>query len=271
MKKPSALRPELYDKDYYLHSLPGMEYIGKTNAFDPTITETINFGQIKAGEQVLDFGCGRGALAITLAQKGCAALGVDFSQDAIDFAREYLKRFPEEIQKRVKFEKMDMAALNAKEEFDVIVFNQVYEHLHNWELEILIPKFKQALKPNGILVISTPNLNYIRYLYPLKRILEFPFKIIKETLRVLRGKSKHASSVGIFLKEIFKIGYPESEHTRLHINLQTPGSIRRFMEKQGFRVRLECVDYHKNVLSLAFKKWWGETIWVSCQSVNVAL
>ncbi len=271
MKKPSALEPELYDKDYYLHSLPGIEYLGKANVLDPAITETIKFSQIKPGQHVLDFGCGRGALAIALVQKGCTALGADFSQDAIDFAREYLKRFPEGIQRRVKFEKIDTAELNFKEEFDAIVFNQVYEHLHNWELEILIPKFRQALKSKGILVMSTPNLNYIRYLYPLKRILELPFKIIKETLRALRGKSKHASSVGVFLKEIFKIRYPESEHTRLHINLQTPLSIQKFVEKQGFRVKLECVDYHKNVLSLALRKWWGETIWVSCRSVNTTL
>lgn len=264
MKKPSSLGPELYDKDYYLHSLPGIEYLEKQDVCDPTITETIKFGRIKAGQYVLDFGCGRGTLAIALVQKGCTTLGVDFSQNAIDFAKDYLKRFPEEIQKRVKFEKMDMAELSTKEEFDVIVFNQVYEHLHNWELEILIPKFRQALKSNGILVISTPNLNYIRYLYPLKRILELPFKIMKETLRVLRGRSKHASSFSAFSKEIFKIRYPESEHTRLHINLQTPHSVRTFMEQKGFHVELECVDYHKNVVSLAFRKRWGETIWLSC-------
>ena len=68
MKKPSALGPELYDKDYYLHSLPGIEYLEKTDALDPAITETLKFGQIKPGQHVLDFGCGRGTLVIALAQ-----------------------------------------------------------------------------------------------------------------------------------------------------------------------------------------------------------
>ncbi len=267
MKQPQSLSSNLYDKDYYLHSLPGIEYIDKIDTIDPVVTDTIRFGSIQAGQRILDFGCGRGTLVIALAKKGCTAVGVDFSQDAIDFAREYLKRFPEDIQKRVELKRMEMKELDFESEFDVIVFNQVYEHLHDWELEILIPKFKKALKLEGILVISTPNLNYIRYLFPFKRILELPFKIIKEILRVLRGKSKHASSLQAFLKEIFKIRYPESEHTRLHINLQTPGSIRKFMEQKGFQISLECVDRHANLLSQATRKWWGETIWLSCKAI----
>ncbi len=267
MEKPRSLSPDLYDKNYYLHSLPGLEHLMKMEDLDPAVTETIRFGAVASGHHVLDFGCGRGALAIALAQKGCTALGIDFSQDAIDFAREYLRHFPEEVHRRVEFKRMEMNELNFKAEFDAVIFNQVYEHLHDWELETLIPKFKRALKPGGTLVISTPNLNYIRYLFPLKRVAEFPFKIIKETLRVIRGKSKHTSSASAFLKEIFKIRYPESEHTRLHINLQTPRSIRDFMKRNGFRVELKCIDHHLNLLSLATRRWWGETIWLSCKPV----
>ena len=266
MKKPPALGPELYSKDYYLRSLPGLEYLEKAESNDPAITETIRFGYIQAGQYVLDFGCGRGNLVIALAGRGCTALGVDFSPSAIDFAREYLRRFPKEIQNRVEFKRMTKEELNFEKQFDVIVFNQVYEHLHDWELEILIPKFKRALKPGGRLVMSTPNLNYVRFLFPLKRLIEFPFKVIKQISRLIRGKSKHASSVGAFFLEIFKIRYPESEHTRLHINLQTPRSIRNFMRQQGFQVTTECVDYHKNLISFMMKPWWGETIWLTCKS-----
>ncbi|MBI3999585.1 MAG: class I SAM-dependent methyltransferase [Candidatus Omnitrophica bacterium] len=265
MKKSPALGPELYSKNYYLHSLPGVEYLEKAESNDPAITETIRFGYIQTGHHVLDFGCGRGNLAIALAQRGCTVLGVDFSPNAINFAREYLKRFSKEIQNRVEFKQMAKEELNLEKQFDVIVFNQVYEHLHDWELEILIPKFKRALKSDGRLVISTPNFNYIRYLFPLKRLIEFPFKVIKQIARLIRGKSKHASSVGAFLREIFKIRYPESEHTQLHINLQTPRSIRNFMRRQGFQVTARCVDYHKNLLGLLMRPWWGETIWLACK------
>ena len=265
MEKPESLSSKLYDKDYFLKSLPGIEYLDRTDVVDPAIEETIRLGKIKAGFHVLDFGTGRGTLPIALAQIGASGLGIDFSQDAVDFARTYLRRFPENIQERVEFRCMNMSGFNLSSQFDVIAFNQVYEHLHDWELKILIPKFKQALKPGGTLVISTPNLNYIRYLYPLKRLLEFPFKIAKEILRIFRGKSKHANSLTDFLKEIFKIKYPESEHTQLHINLQTPGSIRRFVKQQGFNARVTCIDHHKNLISILTRPWWGETIWVAAK------
>ncbi|MBI4368233.1 MAG: methyltransferase domain-containing protein [Candidatus Omnitrophica bacterium] len=263
MEKPKSLSPDLYDKNYYLHSLPGLEHIQNEEILDPAAIETVRFGQMKPGGRILDFGCGRGALAITLAKKGWMVVGVDFSKSAIEFARDLLKRFPDDIKNRVRFEQMEMADLSYDSEFDTIIFNQVYEHLHPWELEILIPKFKRALKPNGMLVISTPNLDYIRYLFPLKRMANLPFKIVKEILRVFRGKSRHTASFGIFLKEIFKIRYPESEHTRLHINLQTPAGIRRALEQQGFQAQAECVDSHADLLSLVAKRWWGETIWLT--------
>lgn len=259
--QPSSLGPELYDKDYYLKSLPGFEYLEKDKV-DPAILETTRFGAITAGDRILDFGCGRGNLVIELAKRGVYAVGVDFSKDAVEFAETYAAQFSEEVRNHAQFFQLTMNDLQFENEFDKIIFNQVYEHLRDWELTILIEKFKRALKLEGLLVISTPNLNYIRYLYPLKRILELPFKWIKEPLRVLRGKSKHTSSFKKFLREIFKIQYPDSEHTRLHINLQTPNSIRRFLNEQGFSTQVSCVDRHSNWISRLTAPWWGETIWV---------
>src|SRR3989344_1965467 len=237
-KKPERLSAGLYDKNYYLHTLPGLDHTEKMDVLDPALPETIRFGRITPGQRILDFGCGRGALVIALARMSCTALGIDFSPDAINFAHEYAKRFPKEIKDRVAFKQMRMEDLNFEAEFDTIFFNQVYEHLYDWELEILLAKFRRALKPGGTLVISTPNLNYIRWLFPLKRISELPLKLIKETLRIFRSKSKHASSIRAFLKEVFKILYPESEHTRLHINLQTPRSIRNLLEHRGFKANV---------------------------------
>ena len=265
MDKPAGLSPSLYDKDYYLKSLPGRAYLERMDVLDPAINDTVCLGEIQPGDRVLDFGCGRGALVIALAKRGCRVTGVDFSQDAIRFANEFLKQFPNEIKTRVEFRQMDMSGLNFEREFDAIVFNQVYEHLRDWELDSLLSKFGRALKTSGTLVISTPNLNYIRFLFPLKRIANFPFKVAKEILRLIHGRSKHAGSVGTFLKEIFKIRYPESEHTRLHVNLQTPTSIRRFVEAHGFQTVVVCVDPHKDLLTFLARKWWGETIWVSAQ------
>jgi len=268
MEQSPSLSAELYNEAYYLKTLPGIEHLDDPDLIDQAVPDTIRFGKIVQGNNILDFGCGRGACALALAQQGCTVLGVDYSPHAIQFADKLKKQFPKEVRNKVRFQRMRTEQLSVEAEFDVIIFNQIYEHLHNWELENLLPKFKQALKPGGRLVISTPNLNYIRYLYPIKRLVNLPTKMIKESLRVLRGKSKHASSVNTFLKEIFKIRYPESEHTRLHINLQTPWSMKQFLERQGFRTHVVCIDRHTNPISLLTRRWWGETIWGTCFLLN---
>ena len=261
--EPAGLSAKLYDKHYYDKSLPGLEYLER-DVIDLAAEDTVYFGAIKEGLKILDVGCGRGTLAIELAKRGAFATGVDFSEHAVNFAKNLLSRFPKNIQNRVQFRQLTISELNFHREFDVIVFNQVYEHLHDHELIHFLRKFKEALKPTGRLVISTPNLDYVRYLYPIKRIVDFPLKLIKEPLRVLRGRSKHTSSATAFFKEMFKIRYPESEHTRLHINLQTPASIKKFLEQNGFSVRVECVDRHKNLISRLMRRVWGETIWAVC-------
>jgi len=263
--RPQGLGPELYDEHYFRHTLPGIEHLENPELIDGAAPDTVHFGRMKAGSRVLDFGCGRGSLAMALAYLGCLVTGVDYSPDAIRFAEAFKARFSKDIQDRVCYVHQSMNELDFQSEFDTIVLNQVYEHLYDWELDILLEKFRNALKPNGTLVISTPNLDYIHFLFPAKRIVNLPTKIIKECLRVLRGRSKHASSFGKFLREIFKIRYPESGHNKLHINMQTPGSIQKGLERAGFKVSVTCVDRHKNLLSVLMRRWWGETIWVSCQ------
>jgi 2-polyprenyl-3-methyl-5-hydroxy-6-metoxy-1,4-benzoquinol methylase len=264
-KNEPGLGPELYDEHYFQHTLPGIEHLDDEALIDGARDETVRFGGIGQGSRVLDFGCGRGSLAIALAQLGAHVVGVDYSPHAIKFAQQLKARFPKEIQSRVTYYQMSMEVLNFNSEFDTIVLNQVFEHLRNWELELLLGKFRQALKPDGAIVISTPNLDYIRYLFPLKRMVNLPFKIMKESLRIVRGKSKHASSPQKFFKEIFKVRYPESEHNALHINMQTPASIQKFLSEHGFQVKVACVDPRKNLIGQLAKPWWGETIWVSCK------
>ena len=257
------LPPDLYDHDYYVKSLPGMEQAENPDLIDEAGTHIIAKGYVRAGQYVLDFGCGRGTCLVKLALNGASGIGIDHSPHAIEFAQQYTKRYSE-ITDRIVFLCSDAARFHYEHMFDVIIFNQIYEHLHDWELTALFDKFKKALKPGGSLVISTPNLDYIRRLFPIKRVLNLPGKIIKESLRVLRGKSRHAESFAKFMKEIFKIRYPKSEHDRLHINLQTPRSIKNFVEQQGFRVRLECVDAHRDPATLLTRSFWGETLWLYC-------
>lgn len=47
----------------------------------------LDFAGTRAGERVLDVGCGTGVITIALAERGCAAVGVDASEPYLEGAR----------------------------------------------------------------------------------------------------------------------------------------------------------------------------------------
>ena len=93
----------------------------------------------KAGEQILDLGCGTGALTAEIARRGAEVLGVDPSEEMISRARE---KFP-----WLKFEVLDARQLRFNGEFDAVFSNAVLHWIP--EAEQVIAGVAQALKPGG--------------------------------------------------------------------------------------------------------------------------
>jgi SAM-dependent methyltransferase len=78
--------------------------------------------RVRAGERVLDVGCGIGALAHDLAKAGGRVVAVDTQSRSIEVAR---RRFPHPA---LEFRVADALAL-PDERFDVVVLSNVLEHL----------------------------------------------------------------------------------------------------------------------------------------------
>ena len=93
----------------------------------------------KAGERILDLGCGTGTLASEIAGRGAEILGVDLSEEMISQAR---KKFP-----ALKFEALDARELRFNAEFDAVFSNAVLHWIP--EAEQVIAGMAQALKPGG--------------------------------------------------------------------------------------------------------------------------
>src|SRR5499427_9032733 len=93
----------------------------------------------KAGERILDLGCGTGALTAEIAGRGAEPLGVDQSEEMISQAR---KKFP-----ALQFEVLDARELRFHAAFDAAFSNAVLHWIP--EAEQVISGVAQALKPGG--------------------------------------------------------------------------------------------------------------------------
>lgn len=101
----------------------------------------------RGGGDVLDVACGIGYGSSVLREGGAAhVLGVDISQEAIDYARQHFARAD------VAFHVDDCFTVNGK--FDLVVSLETIEHLERgdeWPAKIA-----SLLKPSGLAIISTP-------------------------------------------------------------------------------------------------------------------
>lgn len=107
---------------------------------------------------MLDVGCGNGALVGRLISAGFTVVGIDMSREGIQIARE---AHPEG-----RFEVMpaDSRVLERLGEapLDAVVSTEVIEHLYDPPAFLI--GCREALRPGGRLVISTPYHGYLKNL-----------------------------------------------------------------------------------------------------------
>ena len=110
--------------------------------------EDLEFIENFDGGKILDAGCGYGFFLSALSDKW-EKYGVEYSQFTVDFVK---KEFPDII-----IEQGDLECdIFENEKFDVIYCYHVIEHVS--DPKKVITKLRGLLKKDGILVISTPNV-----------------------------------------------------------------------------------------------------------------
>ena len=99
--------------------------------------------------EVLDIGCGPGKLASMISAAGASKVdGIDYSKEAITLAKKQFNI------KNVNYSCMDYKSVNEK--YDVVTLQGVLEHLNN-PFEELHEIFEHCVKPNGVLITSSPS------------------------------------------------------------------------------------------------------------------
>jgi len=106
--------------------------------------------ELVQGREVLDAACGEGYGSHLLAARAKAVTGLDIGEEAVAHARERYQR------DNLRFDQGDATKLPYEDDrFDVVVSFETLEHLESQEK--LLAEFRRVLRPEGFLVISSPD------------------------------------------------------------------------------------------------------------------
>jgi|SRR3989338_716139 len=112
--------------------------------------------------RILDIGCGAGHFLHFLMKKGYANfLGIDLSEQQVKFCRENVSP---RVERADAFAFLDTCGGF----YDVIVANDLLEHIAKTDVLALLRLIFRALKPEGVFISKTPNLGnpfaiFLRY------------------------------------------------------------------------------------------------------------
>jgi len=145
-------RKQLHDAAYAarLHELEEPRRLKAVLAHHPLPTHAV----------ILDVGCGSGALAEFLGDSIGEYHGVDFSAAFIDRARERFGPSGDTVRHFHCMDVVDFVAGNPGR-FDRVYALDVSEHVPDEEWAAMVAAFHRALKPGGMAIIHTPNLDFL--------------------------------------------------------------------------------------------------------------
>lgn len=244
-----GIPPGFYSREYFLSESGGIKRLKRAVTsgdfgaiFHSHIYQNaLKLGKPNASSFVLDVGCGRGELCFMLAYKGVRVVGIDYSADSIALCNE-LKRFlPKGKRKFVSFKHMDILSepVDLKyEEYDLIYFLDVIEHLTSQEGVLALSTIHSLLRPGGKLIIHTNNMYFERYAY---RAVAFVYhgwraftKFGTESIRAVHTPYEHLhihyytkSSLVAALK---KVGY---ENNVKYVRPERVGEVKKLLPHGG--------------------------------------
>lgn len=200
----------------------------------------LDFIPLKKGMRVLDIGCGKGDAVFYLANKGIAAIGIDYAREAIKMARQVRFKNTKHIQGLTGFRLMNAKELKFKDNaLDAIIAFDIFEHLYKKELEEVMREISRVLKKDGILLVHTEankiylNLTHKYYVYPVSQFL-----ILLN--RILTGRKYP--------------GLPQNPRSKLHkiqhVNEPTYFYLRDLFRRHHFGGRIISVIPFKPLMSL---------------------
>lgn len=136
----------------------------KKETIEKTVQHLLESKLLKPGMKVLDLGCGPGLYAERLSRAGVKIVGIDISENSIEYARKNSLEAGLEID----YQCMNFFDMNFNNEFDAVI--QVYGELSTFSNEMrgrLLSLIHRALKKDGIFIFDV-STRVLRLKYGLK-------------------------------------------------------------------------------------------------------
>lgn len=142
---------ETYIEHFKLKVIPSIDY--RRDVLARRKYEQL-MGFFKGSGRVIDIGCGLGEVLSVFQENGWDAMGVDFNEFAIEYAREKFG---------VKIINKDIFELDMPEKFDLVMLWGVLEHVY--EPFKLLEKARSILKPDGLMLVEVPSADSVLVRY----------------------------------------------------------------------------------------------------------
>jgi 2-polyprenyl-3-methyl-5-hydroxy-6-metoxy-1,4-benzoquinol methylase len=132
--------------------------------------------------KIADIGCSVGLMAIEFAKAGFRSYGYDFDPSAVKIAKELAVK--ENV--AVDFFEQDVTRDDFKFPIDMAICFDMFEHLHDDEIGVLLYNLKKCLSKNGCIIFHTLPLQYDYLFWDDKEgVIRLPF-----LLRIFRKQSR---------------------------------------------------------------------------------
>ena len=177
--------PDKYDRGMRIITLGCIDHIKKE----------ITSNRIKPGYDVLEIGCGSGALAAMMTERGASVVGIDISDGMLASAR---RKAPDANIIHMAATEIEELGINR---FDCIVATLSFSELPENELRYVLRASVNALKPGGQIVLADevpPERRWQRVLSALVRwpLAAITFLLTQNTTHALKGIKEELELAG---------------------------------------------------------------------------
>lgn len=160
---------------------------------------------------ILDIGCGDGVLSYFLSKEGAKVYGIDYSDIAINFAKEKCKGM------NINFVQGSAYDLDYEDNtFDIVVSSDVIEHLE--DVSQYLSEIKRVISNEGVVVISTP-VRYTEFPLDKEHIIEWFPSEYKSVIEEYFKNNRYFYSHSLSLQELYEAKFFNKTWGRVIINI----------------------------------------------------